>query len=188
MSGLELFAAALGVIAVWLTVRQNPWCWPIGLVMVLLYSWIFFEVKLYSDMLLQVVYAALQLYGWWQWTRGGASHQGRPVSLLAPRPMLLGLSLGAVGSLLLGAAMAHWTDAAQPWLDAALTGFSLVAQWWMAQKRVQCWPLWIAVDVIFVGLFIYKDLYLTAALYGLFTLLAVQGWRAWRADPALRPA
>jgi nicotinamide mononucleotide transporter len=53
---------------------------------------------------------------------------------------------------------------------------------------VQCWPLWIAVDVIFVGLFIYKDLYLTAALYGLFTLLAVQGWRAWRADPALRPA
>ncbi|PTU03992.1 aminotransferase, partial [Pseudomonas sp. HMWF031] len=68
MSGLELFAAALGVIAVWLTVKQNPWCWPIGLVMVLLYSWIFFEVKLYSDMLLQLIYAALQLYGWWHWT------------------------------------------------------------------------------------------------------------------------
>nr|GFC01727.1 hypothetical protein [Tanacetum cinerariifolium] len=63
MSGLELFAAALGVIAVWLTVKQNPWCWPIGLVMVLLYTWIFFDVKLYSDMLLQVVYAVLQLDG-----------------------------------------------------------------------------------------------------------------------------
>jgi len=98
----------------------------------------------------------------------------------------LGLTLGAIGSLLLGAAMAHWTDAAQPWLDAALTGFSLVAQVWMAQKRVQCWPLWIAVDVIFVGLFVYKDLYLTAALYGLFLLLAVQGWREWRVAPALR--
>jgi len=97
-----------------------------------------------------------------------------------------GLALGALGSLLLGAVMAHWTDAAQPWLDAALTAFSLVAQWWMAQKRVQCWPLWIAVDVIFVGLFVYKELYLTAALYALFTLLAVQGWRAWRADPALQ--
>ena len=185
MSGLELFAAALGVIAVWLTVKQNPWCWPIGLVMVLLYGWIFFEVKLYSDMLLQLVYAALQLYGWWQWTRVGETTQGREVSRLDTRFVVLSLTIGAVGSLLLGAAMAHLTDAAQPWLDAALTGFSLVAQVWMAQKRVQCWPLWITLDVIFVGLFIYKDLYLTATLYGLFAVIAVQGWREWRADPAL---
>ncbi|WP_085633804.1 MULTISPECIES: nicotinamide riboside transporter PnuC [unclassified Pseudomonas] len=188
MSGLELFAAALGVIAVWLTVKQNPWCWPIGLVMVLLYSWIFFEVKLYSDMLLQVVYAALQLYGWWQWTRAGTMHDGRQVSRLAPSSIVQGLGFGAVGSLLLGAAMAHWTDAAQPWLDAALTGFSLVAQFWMAHKRLQCWALWIVLDVVFVALFLYKALYLTAALYALFTLIAVLGWREWRADPALRHA
>jgi len=186
MSGLELFAAALGVIAVWLTVKQNPWCWPIGLVMVLLYSWVFFEVKLYSDMLLQIIYAALQLYGWWQWTRGGEARQGRSVSQLEASTIALSLTLGAVGSLALGAAMAHWTDAAQPWLDAALTGFSLVAQWWMAQKRVQCWPLWLVLDVIFVGLFIYKGMYLTAGLYGLFAVIAIQGWREWRADLALR--
>ncbi|MNQ27760.1 Nicotinamide riboside transporter PnuC [compost metagenome] len=183
MSGLELFAAALGVIAVWLTVKQNPWCWPIGLVMVLLYSWIFFEVKLYSDMLLQVIYAGLQLYGWWQWTRGGDTHHGRQVTRLGNATLARDLAIGAAGSLLLGAAMANLTDAAQPWLDAALTGFSLVAQLWMAQKRLQCWPLWIAVDVIFVGLFLYKGLYLTAALYALFTLLAIQGWRTWRSDP-----
>ena len=186
MSGLELFAATLGVIAVWLTVKQNPWSWPIGLVMVLLYSWIFFEVKLYSDMLLQVVYAVVQLYGWWQWTRAGAAHQGRTVTRLATPHVLAGLAMGAVGSVALGAAMAHWTDAAQPWLDAALTGFSLVAQMWMAQKRLQCWALWIVVDVIFVGLFMYKGLYLTAGLYALFTVIAVQGLREWRLDPALR--
>mgnify|MGYP006167454533 FL=1 len=187
MSGLELFAAALGVIAVWLTVRQNPWCWPIGLVMVLLYSWVFFEVKLYSDMLLQVIYAGLQLYGWWQWTRAGQNHRGRDVSRLGTQSLASGLALGAIGSLLLGAAMAHWTDAAQPWLDAALTAFSLVAQFWMAQKRLQCWPLWIVLDCVFVGLFIYEGMVLTAALYGLFTLLAVQGWRTWRSDPVLNP-
>lgn len=185
MSGLELFAAALGVIAVWLTVKQNPWCWPIGLVMVLLYTWIFFDVKLYSDMLLQVVYAGLQVYGWWQWTRRGAADSGRIVTSLGSSSLLLSLAAGALVSLVLGAAMAHFTDAASPWLDAALTGYSLVAQVWMAQKRVQCWPLWILLDVIFVGLFLYKALYLTAGLYALFTLLAVQGWRDWRADPAL---
>lgn len=186
MSGLEMFAAALGVTAVWLTVKQNPWCWPIGLVMVLLYSWVFFEVKLYSDMLLQLVYAVLQVYGWWQWTRAGSAHHGRQVSYLPGTALLLSLGAGLLASLALGAAMAHWTDAAQPWLDAALTAFSLVAQLWMAQKRVQCWPLWIVLDVIFVGLFLYKSMYLTAALYGLFTLLAVQGWRTWRSDPLLQ--
>ncbi|WP_136476462.1 nicotinamide riboside transporter PnuC [Pseudomonas sp. DG56-2] len=185
MSGLELFAAVLGVIAVWLTTKQNPWCWPIGLVMVLLYSWIFFEVRLYSDMLLQLVFAVLQVYGWWQWTRPDRQREARQVSQLATQPLLLGLGLGLLGSLALGAAMSTWTDAAQPWLDAALTAFSLVAQLWMAQKRVECWPLWVVLDVIFVGLFLYKGLYLTAALYALFTLIAVRGWREWRRDLAL---
>jgi nicotinamide mononucleotide transporter len=155
--------------------------------MVLVYSWIFFEVKLYSDMLLQVIYAALQLYGWWQWTRAGDAHHGREVSRLGKHAVASGLAIGAAGSLLLGAAMAHWTDAAQPWLDAFLTAFSLVAQWWMAQKRLQCWPLWIVLDCIFVGLFLYKGMYVTAALYGLFTLLAIQGWRSWRSDPVPCP-
>ncbi|RMT56029.1 Nicotinamide mononucleotide transporter [Pseudomonas coronafaciens pv. atropurpurea] len=185
MSGLELFAAAIGVIAVWLTVKQNPWCWPIGLVMVVIYIWIFFDVKLYSDMLLQVIYAGLQVYGWVQWTRHGNGLPARAVTVLQSGPLIKGLVVGAIISVALGAGMAHFTDAAQPWLDAALTGFSLVAQVWMAQKRVQCWPLWILLDVIFVGLFIYKGLYLTAALYGLFTLLGVQGWREWRHDLAL---
>lgn len=184
MSAVELFAAALGVIAVWLTVKQNPWCWPVGLVMVVIYIWIFFDVKLYSDMLLQVIYAGLQVYGWVQWTRHGDHRPARAVSVLGGGSVLGGLAVGALISLALGAAMAHLTDAAQPWLDAALTGFSLVAQVWMAQKRVQCWPLWIVLDVIFVALFIYKALFLTAALYALFTLLAVQGWREWRNDLA----
>jgi nicotinamide mononucleotide transporter len=185
MSGLELFAAGLGVIAVWLTVKQNVWCWPIGLVMVLLYAWVFFNVKLYSDMLLQMIYAVLQLYGWWQWTRRSDVQQGRVVTYLGTGPLFLSLALGAGGSVALGAAMAHFTDAAQPWLDAALTGFSLVAQVWMAQKRIQCWPLWIVLDVIFVSLFVYKELHLTAALYALFTLIAVLGWREWRNDQAV---
>ena len=107
MSGLELVAAALGVIAVWLTVKQNPWCWPIGLVMVLLYSWIFFEIKLYSGMLLQVFFALLQVYGWWQWTRAGAQHEGRVVSRLSPLQVLGGVIAGAIGSVALGASMAH---------------------------------------------------------------------------------
>jgi len=188
MSGLEIIAVLLSASAVWLTVKQNLLCWPLGLVSVLMYSWVFFDVKLYSDMLLQLVYAVLQLYGWWQWTRGGVQHAGRQVSRLPGSQLLLSLAVGSAGSLLLGYLMATHTDAAAPWLDAALTSFSLVAQVWMAQKRLECWPLWIALDVIYVGLFLSKDLYLTAVLYAVFTALAIAGWRTWqqpRAAPAI---
>lgn len=185
MTAIELLAATLGVLAVWLTVRQNPWCWPIGLAMVVIYSWLFYEVKLYSDMLLQGVFAVLQLYGWWQWTRGGQQQQGRHVSALTAPGLLFSLALGGVGSLLLGYLMATYTDAAQPWLDAGLAAFSLVAQVWMAQKRIENWPLWLVLDVLYVGLFIYKELYLTAGLYALFCLLAIHGWQQWRRAPAL---
>lgn len=186
MSWLELIAAGLGLIAVWLTVRQNPWCWPIGLIMVLLYTWLFYDWRLYSNVLLQVLFAGLQLYGWWQWTRGGEQHDGRRVSRLALHAALLGLFAGFAGALLLGYVMAHYTDASAPWLDAALTAFSLVAQLWMAQKRLQCWALWVVVDLCYVAFFLHSSLYLTAALYAAFTLLAVSGWLGWRRDPALR--
>lgn len=76
----------------------------------------------------------------------------------------------------LGAAMATWTDAALPWLDATLTGFSLVAQLWMAQKRLQCWPLWVVVDIIYVGQYLHQQLYFTAGFFAVLTLIAVRGW------------
>ena len=180
MSGLEIIAVLLSAIAVWLTVRQNLLCWPLGLISVLMYAWVFFDVKLYSDMLLQLIYAVLQLYGWWQWRRGGEQHSGRHVTSLPGQQLLLSLALGISGGVLLGYLMATHTDAAAPWLDAALTAFSLVAQVWMAQKRLECWPLWIVLDVMYISLFINKELYLTAVLYAVFTLLAVAGWRAWR--------
>ena len=180
MSALELCASLLGLVAVWLTVRQNPWCWPIGLVMVLMYAWLFFQGRLYSNMLLQFVFAALQVYGWWHWTRGERPDERLQISSLSLQQMLPGLASGLVGSLALGYLMAHYTDAAAPWQDATLCAFSLVAQLWMAKKRLQCWPLWIVLDVLFVALFVSQALYLTAALYALFTALACHGWWTWR--------
>ncbi|MFD2641783.1 nicotinamide riboside transporter PnuC [Pseudomonas japonica] len=185
MSGLEWLAVLLSALSVWLTVKQKIWCWPVGLVGVLLLGWVFRDAHLYSQMALQGVYAVLQVYGWWQWTRPDDTRAARKVSLLNPSQVSAGLLAGLLVSVALGAAMSTWTDGEQPWLDAAITGFSLVAQWWMAQKRVQCWPLWIVIDVVCVGLFLWQGLYFTAGLYALFTLLAIQGLREWRRDPAL---
>ena len=183
---IELIAASLGALSVYLMTQQKPAAWPTGVLMVLLYIWIFYDARLYSEMLLQVIYVGLQLYGWWQWLRGGSQRQGRTVSSLSALGISQGLLAGATISLLLGVGMSHYTDANLPWLDAALPGFSLTAKYWMAHKRVQCWLLWIVLDVIYVGMFISAELYLTAILYMFFTALAVYGWLQWRLN--LRPA
>jgi nicotinamide mononucleotide transporter len=105
--------------------------------MVVIYCWLFYQVKLYCDMLLQSILAVLQLYGWCKWTRDGQQHQGRHISSLSMLGVVLSPVIGAVSSAALGYLMATYTDAAQTWLDAGLSVFSLVAPVWMAQIRIE---------------------------------------------------
>ncbi|KVC80761.1 nicotinamide riboside transporter PnuC [Burkholderia ubonensis] len=192
MSTLEIAGVIVSALAIWLTAKRRMLCWPVGLASVALYGWIFFDAKLYSDMLLQGAFAVLQVYGWRRWLAqrvdradgtagGGASHGAVvPVSGVTPAKVLPDLIAAVVGSALLGGIMARWTDAALPFVDASLTAFSLVAQYWTARRYIASWGLWIVVNVVYVGMFVVKELYLTAGLYALFIGLAVIGWRDWR--------
>ncbi|MBN6152648.1 nicotinamide mononucleotide transporter [Xanthomonas sp. AmX2] len=182
MSPLELIAVLVNVLGVWLTARRVRWCWPVNVVAVLLYAWLFYQWKLYSDMLLQGVYVVLQGYGWWRWSQGRLDDGRIHVGPLPPREGLYSLLAGAAGALLLGWLMHRHTDAALPWLDAALSAFSLVASFWAARKRIANWGLWIVLDILYVGVFVYKGLYPTAALYAGFVVLAAYGLRLWQAD------
>ena len=180
MIWIELAGALISAWAVWLTAKRRPWCWPVGLVSVLVYGWIFIDARLYSDALLQLAFAGLIVYGWRRWLQN-LGDDGRVQ--LAPLPVAQAIghvAIGAVAALLLGYSMHRWTDAALPWLDAALTAFSLVAQWWQGRRHVAAWWLWIAVDVIYIGEYIYKHLLITSVLYAGFVVLAVIGLRAWR--------
>ncbi len=181
MPTLELIAAVLGLISVALTVRQHIFCWPTGLAMVLLYIHVFYEAKLYSDMLLQVVFVVLQIYGWYAWLHGGRDRSPLAVTRLRPLHGVCWLVAGAVGTSLLGSAMSAWTDASYPFLDAGITVASLIAQWLMARKFLESWLVWIAVDIASIGLFSVKSLYPTLVLYCIFLVMAVWGWWSWRA-------
>lgn len=172
MSGLELFAAALGVIAVWLTVKQNPWCWPIGLVMVLLYSWIFLRSSCIPACFCRCFCPAASLWLVAVDPLGSAARRpcGQPFKYLASarrRGCRRHRQRGARRS---NGPLDRFHIS---WSDATLTAFSLVAQLWMAQKRLQCWALWCVIDVLYIGFFAWQDLYFTAGLYALFTLIAI---------------
>lgn len=190
MSIWEIIGTGLGVIGVWLMIRQNIWGWPVGLVQVSVYAWVFFGAQLYSDALLQIFFFIIQAYGWWHWWKGGASallRQGSegPGGLALP---VTRLSLpGTIGWIALGAGLsAGWgwfmhrtTDAALPWWDAFILVFSLMAQWLQAQKKLECWAGWLLVNTVAIGVFWVKDLHLTSGLYLIFWGLSLWGWREW---------
>jgi len=182
MDPIEVTAAVFGVASVYLSARQNVWNWPLGIINVTLYIFVFYEAKLYADMGLQAVYIVLAAYGWWHWLHGGTNRGMLRVSRVPPREIiLLGFAFVA-GTAALSTLLARATDASLPLTDSALTAASLVAQYMMTRKYVESWLVWIVADTAYVAMFIYKSLWPTAALYLLFTILAVVGWRQWRAS------
>ncbi len=177
---LEIFASALGLACVLLTIRRHIACWPTGLAMVLFYIYIFYEARLYSDMLLQVVYVFLQLYGWYAWLHGGPNRTPLVVSRLPAWQAVPWLAAGIAAAALLGGMMARFTNASFPYMDAVATVASLIAQWLMGRKVLESWIVWIFVDVVSIGLYFSKELYPTAVLYLVFLGLAAWGWFEWR--------
>jgi nicotinamide mononucleotide transporter len=181
MGTLELIASLLGALAVWMVVKRNILNFPIGIVMVSLYAWIFWEAKLYSDMLLQVVFAFMQVQGWYLWSKKGASteEQSLAVRSMQPRHWMGTGVVQVVGTLGLGYVMS-FTDASLPYLDAFAAVQSILAQWWLNKRYLENWILWIAVDELYLVIYSYKSLYYTTALYALFLGMAVAGYLEWR--------
>ena len=180
MSSIEIVAAIFGVVSVFLSVRQNIWSWPTAIVNVGLYIIVFYESKLYADTGLQVVYVVLNAYGWYHWLYGGKNRTELPVTRTSPRLWLLLVSIGAAGAAVIGTLLSRNTDAALPYIDAGTTSTSLIAQWMMTRKLLENWIIWVAVDVVYIGMYIYKSLYVTAVLYLIFLILSAMGFVQWR--------
>lgn len=187
MTLIEAVAVLFGLVCVWLTIRQNIWCWPTGLVQVALYIFIFYQVKLYSDLILHIVYVGMQLYGWHHWLHGGKNRGELSVSRLSWRGKTVWLSVVISGTLIWGYLMANFTDAAVPCGDAFTTVASLVAQWLMTRKRLESWFFWISVDVVAIGIYWYKGLLLTSGLYAIFLILATAGLIEWKKSLQVQP-
>jgi nicotinamide mononucleotide transporter len=180
LSLLELAAVVVTLLAVYLTTRQIISCWPLAMVSVTLYAIVFYDARLYADMGLQGLYFGLAVYGWWAWVHGGKGRGKLEVSRTSRRTRALLILVAALGGILLGQTLARFTNASLPFMDSMLTSFSIAAQWMQTRKLLECWLLWLVVDVCYVGMFGYKELYLTAGLYAVFLVLAALGFAEWR--------
>ena len=159
MSWTELIAAIFGLLCVWFTIKQNLWCWPTGIIQVILYIFVFYWARLYSDAILQVIYIFLQIYGWYNWVHKRNQKQLPVTTLSRGNYSLYALGI-LIGSIIWGYIIKRYTNAAAPYPDAFIVVTSLVAQWLLAKKKVESWHLWIIVDVVAIGVYFYKHLYL----------------------------
>lgn len=180
---LQLAGIVLGLLYLWLEYRANIWLWAVSIVMPVVHGVLYYRSGLYADMAMNVYYVIAGFYGWIVWLRGSGGKSDKPALRISSTPWRLGVILTVVGAVVWGAIyfiLVHYTDSTVPVLDSLTTAMSIVALWMLSRKYIEQWLVWLAVDAISCGLYIYKGIPFTAGLYGLYTILAVAGYMRWR--------
>jgi nicotinamide mononucleotide transporter len=178
---LEIIGVITGLACVYLAAKNNIWNWPIATISVTIYIFIFFETHLFADMGLQVYFFVVNLYGWYYWSNKPANEKKIPVTRITKTEVLLSAVAIVAFTFILGTLL-KYTTASFPYLDSFCTACSLVAQVFLARKVIENWLIWIFVDVIYVGVYLYKDLHLTAVMYAIYVGIAIMGYVDWKRD------
>jgi nicotinamide mononucleotide transporter len=176
---LELISFILSIVTVALNIRQLHWAWLFSILSSGLYAVVFLDARLYGDMGLQFVFILTSIWGWHLWLWGDSDRNSLKVSRLTKKSAMNSMLAWLIGFVLLAWFLKTYTDTDVPNADGFLTAGSLLGQVLLSRKKIENWLVWIIVDVLYIGLYLYKGLMLTAALYAVFVIMAVIGWRAW---------
>ena len=179
---LEVLAVALAILYLLLAIRQNIWCWAAAAVSTVLYLYIMYRAGLYMESALQLFYLAMAGYGWYEWRYGGAGHTGLEVSTWPWRHHLFAIGAVALLVIVSGGLLSRYTAAALPFADSFTTWAAVVATFMVARKILENWIYWFVIDAVSIGLYLSRELYFTAALFGAYLVMIVFGYRAWRAS------
>ena len=179
---IEVFGVISGLLFLYFEIKENYLMWPLGLITSALYFVIFFKSKFYADMSLQIYYVAISVYGWYFWTKGGQTDKKEdvPITKLNFRQSIMYLIISIVLFLIYAEILVEYTDSPLPYWDSFTTALSIVATFMLTRKIIEQWLVWIVVDAVSLGLYIYKGLYPTSILFAVYTLLAVLGYIQWK--------
>ena len=180
MSPLEIAGFVFGIAGVWLTIKEHWTCFPVGLVNVIISMFLFLDQKLYSDSFQQMVYIVLLSYGWFRWKYQSFSIS-IPVISYTEKNLQVALLITTVGvAMIMGYTFKNYTDASVPYLDAIATAMSFTAQYLVARKKIENWFIWMAVNLLYTGIYCYKGLYLYVILFAVYFVLAIKGYVNWK--------
>lgn len=196
---IEITGAALGILFLIFEIRQNALLWPLGILTSAFYIAIFFNAKFYADMGLQVYYVLISIYGWYYWLKGSKAKQSDrqreeqseheknrsealAVTRIRPKLALTLLLLTMPLFMLIAYILINFTDSPVPYWDAFTTALSITASWMLARKILEQWFVWILVNAVSLGLYMYKGLYPTVVLFVFYTVLSIVGYYEWKKD------
>jgi nicotinamide mononucleotide transporter len=186
---IEVLGALLSMLYLYLSIRQNIWLWPVGILSAIMYVIVFFQAKFYADMGLNGYYFLISIYGWIIWTKGRNKENGSmPVIRTTVRQGVLFLLVIAALFVGIGLLLDHFTDSPIPYWDAFTTAGSIVATWMLAKKYLEHWIIWIVVDLVSMGLYIERGLYPTMILFAVYTAMAIVGFLQWKKTLKTREA
>jgi nicotinamide mononucleotide transporter len=178
---LEIIGVITGLLCVGLAAINNIWNWPVAIVSVGIYIFIFFDARLFADMGLQVYFMIMNFYGWYYWSKKPANEEKSPVLLITNKEIVYSIIAVIIFTFFLGTVL-KYTPASYPYIDSFCAACSLVAQVFLARKVLENWLIWIFVDIIYVGVYIFKGLHLTAIMYGIYVGIALLGYIDWKKD------
>lgn len=183
-----LLAFITGILAVVFLIRENIWTWPFGIIYTIISLFVFYESRLYGDLLLHVFFLILNIYGWVYWVKGKQSQTDDvPVSQMELKPALIILVITGAFVFLFGQLLTqipNWLEGADPpslpYWDSTTSMLSVTAMWLTARKKIDNWYYWFAIDVLATGIYFYKELYFYSVLYLIYIVMAVAGYLAWK--------
>jgi nicotinamide mononucleotide transporter len=181
---IEILGVITSLVYLYFSVRQQIWLWPFGIVSSAFFIYIFYMNRFYADMSLQGYYLLISIYGWYNWSKGKRQNDSGklPVTRIRLFTAIILLIIFVLLWIFIAVLLIHFTDSDVPWGDAFTTAGSIVATWMLARKILEHWIIWIIVDAVSAGLYLYKDMYPTVILYFIFTVIAVVGFYKWKSD------
>jgi nicotinamide mononucleotide transporter len=178
---IEIVGAILSLIYLYLSIKQKISLWFFGFLSSAFYIVVFFQTKFYADMSLQFYYLFISVYGWLEWKYGNKENESElPVSKISTALIIRLGWISALIYIVYYLILSKLTDSTIPKADSLVGMLSVVGTWMLARKLLENWIVWIIADGIDTGLFIYKELYPTAALFVIYTVMAFVGYRQWK--------
>lgn len=179
---LELIGTLVGLIYLWLEYRASIYLWAASIVMPAIYIFVYYDAGFYTDFGINIYYLGAALYGWAVWKYGNKTNVQAefPITHIPTRNILKAALVFAIAFVAIAWLLIHHTDSNVPWCDAFTTALSIIGMWMLARKYVEQWWVWMMVDAVCVGLYIYKELHFTAALYALYAIVSIFGWMNWK--------
>lgn len=180
MDYLEIAGTLAGLLYLWFEYKASIWLWPVSIIMPAIYIIVYYQAGLYADSGISIYYLLAGIYGWWAWAKHTVKGKEKSIAFTPKRLIVPLFFVASIVFMLIGSVLSAYTNSTVPWWDSFTTALSIIAMWMLARKYVEQWLVWLVVDVASCGLYIYKELYFTSFLYGLYAVIAFFGYLKWK--------